>query len=144
MEEKTRGKPCKKLANNNLHKANGRFVTINLYQSTFDPQNLLQFKYLVTIRIQKGTLGTYVLLDDILLHMDKVANRDVLTRNRHHMITMLVSTTWREFAHDAYVELEDNKLIYVELEIYEHTCNVSSIFLLITTQIHVLTALCHV
>lgn len=119
VEERTGGKTRAELAAEDHHKADGRFATINLYESAFDPQNPLEFKYLVTIRIWKGTLDIYALLDDILRHVGKVADRDILTGNRHHMITILVSTTCREFAHDAYAELEKSKILHVELEYYE-------------------------
>lgn len=77
------------------------------------------FKYLVTIQIWKGTLDTIELLDDILRHIGIVVDHDVLTGSRHHMITALISMTCREFAHDAYVELEDSKVMHVELDFYE-------------------------
>lgn len=89
------------------HKADGRFAMINLYPLAFDPQNPLNSKYLITIHIRKGTLDTFMLLDDILHHMGTVVDSDMLAGNHHHMITTLVFTTFRESDHNAYMELEN-------------------------------------
>lgn len=72
IEERPGGKTRAELAETHSHKANGRFATINLYESVFDPQNPLVFKYLIIIRIRKGTLDTFTLLDDIFRHLGKM------------------------------------------------------------------------
>lgn len=119
VEVKLGGETREELATKHSHKADGRFATINLYQSTFHLHNPLLFKYLVTIRIQKGSPETFALLDDIFNKYGKVVDHNILARNHLHMIIVLLSTTCREFAHDAYVELENNKIFHVELEYYE-------------------------
>lgn len=81
VEERSGGKSRDELAVEDYHKANGRFVTINLYQSAFDPQNSLDFKYLITIWIRNGTLDTFALIDDILHLLGKVVDRNVLVEN---------------------------------------------------------------
>lgn len=98
----------------------GRFATLNNYQSAFDPQFPVDFKYLITIRIRKGTLDAFELLDDILRDIGVVADRDIASGSQHHMITALVVTTLRSFTCNALVKLEGNKFLHVELDFYKH------------------------
>lgn len=59
----------------------------------------------------------FALLEDILKHVGKIADREIASGSQHHLITALISTTERHFVHNAFVEL--NKVIHVVLEFYE-------------------------
>lgn len=48
-----------------------------------------------------------------------VANREIALGIEHHMITALVVTTLREFFHNAFVEMDNNKVLHVELDYFE-------------------------
>lgn len=119
VEEHPGGLTRQQLAEKNYHQVHDQFATINLYASAFDPQSPLEFKYLITIRIRKGTRDTFALLDDILKHIGTVADRDIADGEQHHMIIALVSTQLRTFTHNALVTLDNNKVLYVELDFFE-------------------------
>lgn len=47
------------------YEVGGRFVTFNHYNSTFDPQDPVDFKYLVFVIIFKGSLKVFLCLKEI-------------------------------------------------------------------------------
>lgn len=118
VEEHPGGLSRLQLAEKVYHQASEQFATINLYPTAFDPQNPLDFKYLITIRIRKGTLDMFSLLDDILAHIRVVADRDIASGHQHHMIIALVSTQLRTFTHNALVPLDNDQVLHVKLDVF--------------------------
>lgn len=47
------------------------------------------------------------------------ANWEIALGTQHHTITTLVVTTLWEFAHNAFVELDNNKVLHMELDYFE-------------------------
>lgn len=119
VEEHLGGLTKAQLIKEASHLARDKFATINPYQSMFDPQNPLLFKFLITIRIKKGTHDIFEIIDDIVAHIGIIADRDIGTGKQPHMITALMFTTEREFTHHAYVPLEQGKVLFVDFEFYE-------------------------
>lgn len=92
----------------------GRFTTINSYHITFDPQNLVDFKYLVQIVIRKGSHDIFTFINDILKPIGKIADRDIIEGTKHHRITILVVTTLRRFESSFVVDF--NRSVFVDFE----------------------------
>lgn len=56
----------------------GKFSSFNLYQTTFEPQCLLDFQYLIIVIIGKGSPKIFKFLDVVLHPIGFIADRDIL------------------------------------------------------------------
>lgn len=109
----------KSLVKKPYRKAGNRFATVNDYHSAFDPQCPIDFNYLVTVVIRKGSPKIFELLDDIFHPFGTVADRDIAPGVLHHMITVLLATKERSFVRYVKVELARGRSIYVDFDFFE-------------------------
>lgn len=76
----------------------------------------LNFNYLITILIRKGSLEIYELLDDIFWPFGTVTNRDIVPSSLDHMIMVILATRERSFVNYIKVNLDHGWSIYVDFE----------------------------
>lgn len=94
----------------------GNFSTLNSYHSTFDLLNHVNFKYLITVRIVKGSPKVYTFLNKNFELIGLVVDEDIGVGTLNYQITTLVIMVLRTFDHSTEVEFEDGKALFVDYE----------------------------
>lgn len=83
----------------------------------------MDFHYLITVIIRKGSPKIFELLKEIFEPFGIVADKDIIEGILHHMITVLIITTRRSFEPYMKVLLEESRSIYIDFEFIEgHLC----------------------
>lgn len=79
----------------------------------------MNFTYLISMCIWKGSPEILTFLDDILEHIGVVVDKEVANRSKHYQISVLMVTTLRSFESCVLVEYKNDKKAFVDFEFYQ-------------------------
>lgn len=76
----------------------------------------MDFKYLITVFIRKGSVKTFTFLYDILVPFGVVADQEIAERSKNYKISTLIVTSRRWFENCVLMEFEKGQTTFVDLE----------------------------